>query len=237
MILAEAGIELVPTFMWDHPSVKNNAMKLGRRPDEVLLETSYHYRAMREQNLSYWWKRGRPDIVHFSLLAALSTPLYMQRRLNVYVSTLNNKLILINDNLRLPKSYSRFEGLMLKLFREKLISDPEKSRKLIELMDDITFEDAIIEIVKPDKLIGFSTEGIKCNISQILVDTVKESAKNYCFVVGGFQRGHFQKNVLSAFDNIYSISNYGLESHVVISRILYECEKQFNETQHQPRMQ
>jgi rRNA small subunit pseudouridine methyltransferase Nep1 len=237
VIIAEAGLELVPTSMWNHPSVINNALKVGRRPDEVLLDTSYHYRAMTEQNLSYWWKRGRPDIVHFSLLAALSTPLYMQRRLNVYISTLNNKLILINDNLRLPKSYSRFEGLMLKLFRDKSISDPEKSRKLIELKDDITFEGAIAEIIKPDKLIGFSTRGVKCSISQILVNTVKGNAKNYCFVIGGFQRGHFQKTVLSALDNIYSISNFGLESHVVISRILYECEKQFNETQHPPRMQ
>lgn len=225
LIIAEAGIELVPPAMWDHPSVKNNAMKVGRRPDEVLLETSYHYRAMTERNLSYWWKRGRPDIIHFSLLAALSTPLYLQRKLNVYVSTLNNKLILINDNLRLPKSYSRFEGLMLKLFRDKAISDPNKSRNLIELKDDITFEGVITEIVKPDKLIGFSKRGVKCSLSQILVDNVKESVKNYCFVIGGFQRGHFQKNILNALDNIYSISNFGLESHVIISRILYECEK------------
>jgi rRNA small subunit pseudouridine methyltransferase Nep1 len=225
LIIAEAGLEFVPSVIVDHPSVKNYAEKIGRRPNEVLLEMSRHYRAMTERNLPFWWKRGRPDIIHFSLLAALSTPLFMQGKLNVYVSTLHDKLILINNSLRLPKSYSRFEGLMMNLFRDKVISDPNKSKNLIELKDDITFEEVIYEIVRPDKLIGFSIKGAKSSLSQILVDNVKETSKNYCFIVGGFQRGHFQKNVTRALDNIYSISDFGLESHVVISRILYECEK------------
>jgi rRNA small subunit pseudouridine methyltransferase Nep1 len=54
---------------------------------------------------------------------------------------------------------------------------------------------------------------------------VEDKNKNYCFVVGGFQRGHFQEDVKSIFDTMYSVSDYGLESHVVIARILYECEK------------
>jgi rRNA small subunit pseudouridine methyltransferase Nep1 len=210
LIIAEAGLETVPSRIFDHTSVKNYARKIGRKPKEVLLDTSYHFSAMTHHDLPLWWKRGRPDIVHFSLLTALSTPLFIERKLDVYVSTIENKLILISKDLRIPKSYFRFEGLMMNLFRDKVINDPNGSRKLLELKENINFKEIISQIVKP---------------FQIIVDSVEDKNKNYCFVVGGFQRGHFQEGVKSIFDTMYSVSDYGLESHVVIARILYECEK------------
>jgi len=180
---------------------------------------------MTHHDLPLWWKRGRPDIVHFSLLTALSTPLFIERKLDVYVSTIENKLIFISKDLRIPKSYFRFEGLMMNLFRDKVINDPNGSRKLLELKENINFKDIISQIVKPNKVIGLSIKGIRSNPFQIIVDSVEDKNKNYCFVVGGFQRGHFQEDVKSIFDTMYSVSDYGLESHVVIARILYECEK------------
>jgi rRNA small subunit pseudouridine methyltransferase Nep1 len=223
-MIAEAGLELVPSSIQDHPSVKNYAKKIGRRPDEVLLQTSYHFRAMIERKLPFWWKRGRPDIIHFSLLTALSTPLFMERKLNVYISTLQDKLILIDNDLRLPKSYSRFEGVIMNLFKDRVIRDPSNKTNLIELKDNITFEEAIHEVVRPDKTIGFSINGSPSSLNDVITENVKD-AKNYCFVVGGFQRGHFGNDITRTLDRIYAISHYGLESHIVIARILYECEK------------
>jgi rRNA small subunit pseudouridine methyltransferase Nep1 len=225
LIIADAGLETVPSRILDHTSVKNYATKIGRKPKEVLLDTSYHFTAMTHHDLPLWWKRGRPDIVHFSLLTALSTPLFIERKLDVYVSTMENKLIFISKDLRIPKSYFRFEGLMMNLFRDKVINDPNGSRKLLELKENINFNEIINQIVKPNKVIGLSIKGIRSNPFQIIVDSVEDKNKNYCFVVGGFQRGHFQEDVTSIFDIMYSISDYGLESHVVIARILYECEK------------
>jgi rRNA small subunit pseudouridine methyltransferase Nep1 len=63
-------------------------------------------------------KRGRPDIVHFALMEALSTPLFIENKLRVYVHTTNDKIIAVADSLRIPKSYVRFEGLMVKLFKD-----------------------------------------------------------------------------------------------------------------------
>ncbi|HTH23113.1 MAG TPA: ribosome biogenesis protein [Nitrososphaeraceae archaeon] len=225
MIIAEAGLETVPSRIVDHTSVKNYARKIGRKPKEVLLNTSYHFTAMTHHDLPHWWKRGRPDIVHFSLLTALSTPLFLERKLDVYVSTIGNKLIFISKELRVPKSYFRFEGLMMNLFRDKIIDDPNSSKKLLELKENINFKEIISQIVKPNKVIGLTTKGIRSNPFQIIADSVEDKNKNYCFVVGGFQRGHFQEAITSIFDTMYSVSEYGLESHVVIARVLYEYEK------------
>jgi rRNA small subunit pseudouridine methyltransferase Nep1 len=225
LIIAEAGLETVPSRIVDHTSVKNYARKIGRKPKEVLLNTSYHFTAMTHHDLQHWWKRGRPVIVHFSLLTALSTPLFLERKLDVYVSTIGNKLIFISKELRVPKSYFRFEGLMMNLFRDKIIDDPNSSKKLLELKENINFKEIISQIVKPNKVIGLSTKGIRSNPFQIIADSVEDKNKNYCFVVGGFQRGHFQEDITSIFDTMYSVSEYGLESHVVIARVLYEYEK------------
>ncbi len=121
LIIAEASIETVPKQIASHPAVKNHAQKLGKNPREILLDRSYHHAAMLRVGLESSWKRGRPDIIHFALMEALSTPLFLKGMLKVYIHTVTDKAILIGDNLRIPKSYFRFEGIMLNLFIEKVI--------------------------------------------------------------------------------------------------------------------
>lgn len=220
-MIAEAAIELVPQTLRNHPSIKNHCRRIGRDSNEILLDISYHHKAMVEQNIRKWWKRGRPDIVHFDLVEALSTPLFKQKKLKVYVSTIDNKLIIINEELRIPKSYFRFERLMITIFNNH---KNNKSPNLIELRDNVGFNDLIQKIIRPDLVLGFSVKGTKSKICDILRDNAVDNSKNYCFVVGGFQRGHFSEIVNQACSNLYSISPYSLESHVVIARILYECE-------------
>jgi rRNA small subunit pseudouridine methyltransferase Nep1 len=220
-VIAEAAIELVPQTLRNHPSIKNHCKRIGRDSNEILLDISYHHKAMVEQNIQKWWKRGRPDIVHFDLVEALSTPLFKQKKLKVYVSTIDNKLIIINEELRIPKSYFRFERLMISIFNEH---KNNKSPNLIELRDNVGFNDLIQKIIRPDLVLGFSVKGTKSKICDILRNNVVDNSKNYCFVVGGFQRGHFSETVNQRCSNLYSISPYSLESHVVIARILYECE-------------
>jgi rRNA small subunit pseudouridine methyltransferase Nep1 len=221
LVIAEAAIELVPQILRNHPSIKNHCKRIGRDSNEILLDISYHHKAMVEQNIQKWWKRGRPDIVHFDLVEALSTPLFKQKKLKVYVYTIDNKLIIINQGLRIPKSYFRFERLMISIFNNHKI---DKSPNLIELRDDVGFNDLIQKIIRPDLVLGFSVKGTKSKICDILRNNVVDNSKNYCFVVGGFQRGHFSETVNQACSNLYSISPYSLESHVVIARVLYECE-------------
>jgi len=220
-VIAEAALELVPEILSNHPSVKNHCQRTGRHPNEILLDISYHHKAMVEQNIEQWWKRGRPDIVHFDLIEALSTPLFKQKKLQVYVSTFDNKLILLNQELRIPKNYFRFERLVAGIF-----NNPKKKKtpNLIELREGVDFSDLIDKIIRPDLVLGLSVKGTQTKICDILRKHVVDSSKKYCFVVGGFQRGNFSEAVSGACDSVYSISPYSLESHVVIARVLYDCE-------------
>ncbi|HKO64289.1 MAG TPA: ribosome biogenesis protein [Candidatus Nitrosocosmicus sp.] len=225
LIIAEASLETVPKQIASHPAVKNQAQKLGRTPREILLDKSYHHAAMLRGGLDSYWKRGRPDIIHFALMEALSTPLFVKNMLKVYIHTVKNKLIVIGDNLRIPKSYFRFEGIMINLFREKVIKSADDNNILLELHDNITFEQFIINRIRPDKLIGLSSDGVKSSAEEIASKNITKNNDHIAFVVGGFPKGQFSNDTSKIFSCSYSIGELKLEAHIVIARILYECEK------------
>jgi rRNA small subunit pseudouridine methyltransferase Nep1 len=243
LLIAEAALETVPVQIVDHPSVRNHAKRMGKPPDQTLLDRSYHHSAMVHANLKSQWKRGRPDIVHFALIEALSTPLFMTGRLNVYLHTINDRLISIGENLRIPKSYFRFEALMIDLFKKKIIrpdngndyvdnnyniKDNRKNRNmniLLQLHEDMTFEKVIRNMIKPSRLVGLSTVGVQSNAKSIVVENISVESADCAFVIGGFAKGHFSNNTLALLNRVYSIAEYRLEAHVVIARMLYECEK------------
>lgn len=229
LVLAEAALETVPKEILDHPSVRNLSQKIGKMPGEILLDRSYHHHAMMQGRLKSSWKRGRPDIIHFALMEALSTPLFFKGMLRVYVHTINDKLILIGKDLRIPKSYSRFEGLIINLFKNKVIkgeqNDNDKNNVLLELQDNISFEDLIKNIVKPDKVIGLSSAGVQSTFEEVVSNNVNSGNCHCAFTIGGFPKGHFSDNTTMLFNRLYSIGKFRLEAHVVIARILYECEK------------
>jgi len=217
LIIAESALEMVPREIIDHPSVQNRARRLGLKPSETMLDRSYHHAAMGalENNA----KRGRPDIIHFALMEALGTPLFLKAMLRVYIHTANDKLIAIADNLRVPKSYFRFEGLMLGLFKDKVIRS-DQGATLMELSEG-TMED-LLKIIVPTQIIGLSTMGVSGTVEKVAAENLSDGC---AFVVGGFPRGHFSENTTRLLNLTYSISEMGLEAHVVIARVLYECEK------------
>ncbi len=215
LILAESALELVPKELQSHNSVLAYSKKMGKKPSEVLLDVSWHFAAMK--GIKNEIKRGRPDLVHFCLLECCTIPLYFEKKLRVYVHTIDDKVIFVGDNVRLPKSYHRFVGLIEKLYSEGEIE--QDGKKLLE-MKDMTFGDLVDE-VGAEKVIGLSTEGQTKSYDRIAQDVVKD----LCIVVGGFSKGHFSDKTLKRINNLVSVDRIPLEAHVVISRLLYECEK------------
>jgi rRNA small subunit pseudouridine methyltransferase Nep1 len=217
LVIAEAALETVPREIATHPAVMGRARRLGAKPADMLLDRSYHHAAMKKLQES--WKRGRPDIVHFALMEALSTPLFMEGKLKVYVHTVGEKVISVADNLRIPKSYFRFEGVMSALFRDGSVKS-EDGAMLME-MRDCTFEQLVAD-VSPGKVIGLSTAGVQSSAEQVARDA---SDGRSMFVIGAFPKGHFGEKTTQLFNHTYSVHGTGLEAHVVIARLLYECEK------------
>ena len=215
LILAESSLEMIPKEIQNHPSVLSHSKKLGKPPANILLDNSWHYAAMKGiQNEN---KRGRPDIVHFSLLEACSIPLYFEKKLSIYVHTLNDKVIKVGDDIHLPKSFHRFAGLIEKLFFEKTIES--EGKKLLEI-NDMSFS-KLIEEINPKNVIGLSSIGKP----RSFCDVATSLTENSCIVIGGFQKSHFSDSIVSKIDQLVNINSEPLDSHIVTARILYEYEK------------
>src|SRR5215831_16427591 len=176
LVISEAALEKIPVNIVDHPAVKSHARKLGKRPSETLLDRSYHHAAMQSSNLEFAWKRGRPDLVHFALIEALSTPLFLNNLLQVYVSTPRNQVVYIGKSLRIPKSYPRFEGLMIDLFKKHLIKEEKSNAPLLDLQDNVSLGSLINDIIRPLKVIGLSRTGVHSSPENIVSTNISKDS-------------------------------------------------------------
>ena len=215
IILAESSIELIPKQMHNHPSVTSYSKKFKKDPSKTLLDNSWHFGAMK--GLDNELKRGRPDIVHLTLLSICTSPAFYENKIKVFVHTVNDEIISINNNTRLPKSYHRFQGLMEKLFLTKKIESEDEILMKIEKLS----LSQIISKIKPTKIIGLTTNGQKTTLGK-LVEQIQE---NSCILIGGFQKGHFSKETEKIIEKSFSIHDSSLEAHLVASRLVYEYEK------------
>ncbi len=215
LIIAESSLELVPKELKSHASVISHAQKLGKKSSEILLDNSWHFAAMK--GIKDEIKRGRPDLVHFCILEATTIPLYQKNKIKIYIHTIDDKVIYLGENVNIPKSYHRFEGLIEKLFLEKTI---EANDNILLEIKEKSFSDLIDEI-NPSKVIGLSSKGKKLSFE----NTVLEMPENCCLVIGGFQKGHFSDTVHSRIDQLISIEDSSFEAHVIVARMLYEYEK------------
>ncbi len=221
LVIADTALETIPVEIFQHTSLKK-IRDSGKKPSQILLDRTFHHFAILSSNLKQDYKRARPDILHIILLNVLATPLFKNNQLKVFVHTINNQVIKIGDNLRIPKSYSRYEGLILDLFKNKKIKS-ENGYILLELNDNLSFSDLLSKYINPDVTIGLSTNGIFKNFEYVSNELFQ--FKNPCIVIGGFPKGHFSKDIESCLEKKYSISIFSLEAHIVVSRLLYEFEK------------
>jgi rRNA small subunit pseudouridine methyltransferase Nep1 len=215
LVIAESALELVPKEMHRHNSVTASARRFNKKPSEILLDVSWHFAAMK--GIKNEIKRGRPDLVHFSLLEACSIPLYFEDKLNVFVHTVDDKVISVGKNVRLPKSYHRFTGLVEKLYAIKEIK--ENNNTLLTLQDMSLGE--LIRKIDPEETIALSSKGVKSSYQKL----AEEIDNNTCLVIGGFSKGQFFDKNKEYFDKTIAVDKNPLEAHIIISRVLYECEK------------
>jgi rRNA small subunit pseudouridine methyltransferase Nep1 len=216
-ILAEAALETVPEKLWRHPSVRRHAKRQNKSPRQLLLDRSFHHKAMikLKNNL----KRGRPDITHFVLLQALGSPLNRQGLLQVHVHTNQDYVITVNPSTKLPRNYSRFIGLIEQLFEQGKV--PAVGEALLT-MEKKTLKQLIAE-TKPDHTLAFSTEGKPQTLQQAIFSF--SQVQNPAVIVGGFARGHFKETTSQLFDELVCVDFEMLEAWTITSRIIYEYER------------
>ena len=114
LILAESAVELVPNEIAGHPAIAKLAKRKKKEPRQLVLDQSYHHAAIVRLGKS-GVGRGRPDIVHFSLLVALGSPLNSDGQLNCFVHTRDDHVIALDPRTRLPRNTDRFTDLIEQL--------------------------------------------------------------------------------------------------------------------------
>jgi len=220
LVIVEAAVELVPEEIRGHPSVRAEARRRGKRVDEILLDRSYHHAAMKD--LPENWKRGRPDITHFTLLEALGSPLNRLGLLETYVQLRDGHVIWINPETRLPRVYERFKGLIEKLYMEPVVKVDEK---ILLKMERKALKNLIDEL-RPDLKILLSEDGEEVGwkeLGELIISHQKPM-----IMVGGFPRGDFSPETKKHADKIVRIWPTPLEAWTVTSRILCIIEQNLN---------
>jgi rRNA small subunit pseudouridine methyltransferase Nep1 len=217
LVLTEAALETIPKKIVFHPSIVTWAKSRGKNTQQALLDRSYHHSAM--FSLEDSLKRGRPDIVHFSLLEALGTPLNREGFLRTYVHTIRNYLIFINPTVRLPRNYNRFVGLIEQLFRKMRV--PEQGQTLLKVRKGDLND--LFNVIKPSYTVLFTRSGPPQTLHNVLEKIV--NMKNPLVMIGGFPGGTFTNKTLRIADERVSIDAEMLDAWTVTARIIYEYER------------
>ena len=218
LVLADAELETVPAEIASHRIIAWQARRRGRRPTEILLDSNFHHPAMR--GLPDADRRGRPDIIHVCLLAALDTPLNREGLLRLYVHTRQNRLITIDPATRLPRAYNRFVGLIEHLF---LAGAAPPENPLLHLRN-ASLKETITQI-KPEKVIAFSERGDRKLHGELFQGISKDD--EVCAIIGGFPHGDFLSNVAELSGELVCVDPEQLEALTVLTRVIYAYESAF----------
>ncbi|WP_455368917.1 hypothetical protein [[Eubacterium] cellulosolvens] len=217
LILAESSIERIPKEIVNDPSILTDARRRRKKPEQLILDRSYHHKAI--NRLSNPEKRGRPDIIHITLLNCLGSPLNLTGKLTTYVHTIEDLIIEISSRTRIPRNSERFKGIMEQLFETHSV--PTNSKPLLQLRKSSLKE--LIKKVSPSYVGTLTTQGkyeSPTKLGQLI-----SNQKNPVLIIGGFSKGHFSKETLKLSDQSISIFPKGLESWTVASRAIFAYEQ------------
>jgi len=184
IVLLESPLETVPAELQRHPQVLRSARRYGIEPGEMLLDKTLHYHAM--ETLPQKWKRGRPDIVHTTLLLLQDSMLNHAGRLRLYIHVYDGRVFAVNPETRLPKHYERFRGLMAQLLRHNRVP-PDGEKPLITLEAQ-----SLAEFVKKHGKLILLDENGKPSTSTQVVRLALQTARP--IGIGMFPRGEFKKS-------------------------------------------
>ncbi len=208
LVIAEAELEPVPEQIRDHPAVANYARRRGKRPGEVILDSTYHHAALKK--LVDGKRRGRPDILHICLLNALESIANKEGKLRVYVHTRNDEIIYIKPETRIPRNYNRFVGLMESLFKNHVVP---RDLGLLRMEEGRLTE--LINEINPDGVFVMHEEGI--HTKPVDFGKILASLGRPAVIVGGFPHGDFRSKIPGKKVSIYRKS---LMAWVVINEVL-----------------
>jgi len=217
IVLADSELEMVPEAIAGHAAVVSQARKRGRQPRNTLLDSSIHHAAL--VKLPDGGRRGRPDLVHFFLLAAQDSILNIEGGLRVWVHTRNGELIGIRPDTRLPKNQARFCSLMEQLFLGGRV--PPSGEALMTLEKGSLGE--LLARAGAKEVVALSPNGRQVDPRAYFS---RKRGRDIACIVGGFPDGDFTSPVADLSDDVVSISPHTLKVWTVASEVLVNIRRE-----------
>lgn len=188
LVLAEAEIEMMPRELRGHLAVGKHAQREGKDPSRILLDTNYHYQAMRK--LPEGERRGRPDIAHTCLVLAQDSIANLEGQLRVWIHTRNDDLITVAPDTRIMRAQHRFTGLVENLFRDGRAPADPKEKPLLTLEKRVSLAD-VVKRTGAKVVLGFDEKGERGSVAKKLEDAKASGADDVAVVIGAFPHGQF----------------------------------------------
>lgn len=152
-------------------------------------------------------------------MALLDSPLNKAGKLQVYLRTQRNVLIEINPHTRIPRTFTRFAGLMVQLLHKLSIRAVGSQEKLLNVIRNPITDHLPIKCQR----IGMSGEGEVMKVSE-LVRQLPEG-EPVVFFIGAMAHG---EDNFEFAERKVAISEFPLAAATVCSKLCHAYEELWN---------
>jgi len=171
-------------------------------------------------------RRGRPDIAFFCLQSILETPLCKSGLVSIHIHTQQGKVIEVRKDVRLPRNYDRFVGLIEQLLLRGRVP-PEGEPLLRILQTDITT--LMDKLRGQDGLTFLAVEGGE-HVSMVgLQQALPEETETPVIIgIGAFPHGDFKMISHDQFSKSIELDKEVMMAWHVCSELVWSYTQKHN---------
>ena len=176
--------------------------------DHVLLNSDDHANFLKKHKRDP--AEARPDILHQAMLILLDSPLNKAGLLKLFVRTEKGVLIEVSNQIRIPRTFKRFSGLMTQLLFKLSIRASNGPYKLLKVI-----KNPVTDHLPPNcKIVALSFTGKLVKLPEYVPKLPQD--KPTVFVVGAMAHGKVDE---SYAEELIAISEYPLSAAAALARL------------------
>ncbi|TMW56862.1 hypothetical protein Poli38472_006872 [Pythium oligandrum] len=163
--------------------------------------------------------QSRPDILHQELMAVLDSPLNKAGYLKVYIHSTKGVLVDVSSQMRVPRTYKRFAGLMVQLLHTLKIRSTDGNQTLLSVIKNPVTK----HLPANARKYALTRTGRLVNPWEFVEELPADEP--VVFIFGAMAHGHITKENTNYLDEQISISEYPLSGAHAITRLLNGFER------------